>query len=125
MFNFIKKIFRKVSLGATQTLDSTAVEPTIVKTIYTPTTGSTISLSQARRQMALINPSGSLLALTINLPSSPNDNDIVVIGSSKAVTTLTISSSPASTILPFTSLVIVSFARYVYDASSTSWFRVG
>lgn len=55
--------------------------------IFTPTTGQTVSL--VNNQYNIINPAGALLALTINLPSSPANNDVVYIKFTQNITTVT------------------------------------
>lgn len=56
-------------------------------TIFTPTTGGSITLTN--NNYNIVNPAGALLALTINLPSSPANNDVVYIKFTQAVTTVT------------------------------------
>lgn len=87
-------------------------------TIFTPTTGSTITL--INNQYNIVNPAGAILALTVTLPSSPANNDYVYIKYAQAVTTVTYTGgtvvdgivSPAAG-----GLVVLQ-----YDSGTTSWY---
>lgn len=107
------------------TLDSTTIEPIMVKNIFTPTTGGTVSLSQARRQYAILAPSGTLLTLTVNLPSSPNDGDVVKIGTSQVITTLTLGTGSNSIGSALATMALGGFGEWIYDLSTTKWYRFG
>lgn len=89
----------------------------------TPTTGSTVTATAARNVMLLINPAGTLVALTLALNGSPLDGDIINLASSQVVTGFTMSGG--TVIGPLTSLAVATFATYCYSASSSNWFRVG
>jgi len=89
----------------------------------TPTTGSTVNVNDAGALTLLINPAGTLLALTIALNGSPTDGDRINLGSSQAITTLTMSGG--TIVGPLTTAAVGTFASYQYNATSSSWFRVG
>jgi hypothetical protein len=88
-----------------------------------PTTGSTVTVNSNGHVKLLLNPSGSLLALTVTLPSTPTDGDIVSLASSQAVTTLTMNGG--TIIGALTTLAIATFASYIYSGDASKWFRVG
>jgi hypothetical protein len=106
-----------------QDVNPSSFEPIMNPAYVTPTTGSTITLSQSRHQKLIINPSGTLLALTVALPSSPNDGDVVNIASSQIITTFTLSN--ATIVGALTTLAVATFASYMYSATASKWFRVG
>lgn len=89
----------------------------------TPTTGQTVTANNSANLSVLIDPAGTLLALTFAFNSSPTDGDLVRLGSSQAITTLTISGG--TIIGTLTSMALGSFATFIYNASSNKWFRVG
>lgn len=93
------------------------------KQYVTPTTGATVSVGTTGYTTLFINPAGSLLALTVNLPSSPIDGDTVEVHSSQAITTLTMGNG--TIIGPLTTMAIATFAKYRYYSDTTSWTRVG
>lgn len=95
------------------------------KQIVTPTTGQTVSINDADGDIRfIINPASSLLALTVNMPSNPRDGQVVNICSSQVVTSLTLSS--VNTILgALTTFASVnSYGYWVYDLSTTSWYKL-
>lgn len=96
--------------------------PVTTQTV-TPTTGTTVSINMARKLSFFINPAGSLLALTVNMPSSPQDGDEVNISTSQVITGVTMANG--SIINALTSLVLGGFATYVYSTTVGSWMRVG
>lgn len=87
-------------------------------TIFTPTTGSTINLTN--NAIDIVNPAGALLALTINLPSSPNNNDVVIIKFTKAITTVTYTGGTISDSL--LSPAAGGMSLLTYDLSSNTWY---
>lgn len=105
---------------ATQSIDQRLV-PQVQ--YVTPTTGSTVSVNTNGSVLLLINPAGSLLALTVTLPSSPSDGDMVQFGSSQAVTTLTMNGG--TIVGALSTLAIASFASYLYNGTSSQWYRIG
>lgn len=87
----------------------------------TPTTGTTINVNTNGFVRLLINPVGTLLALTVTLPASPQDGDLVNLASTQAVTGLTMNGG--TIIGALTTLAIGTFATYTYSSSSSEWFR--
>jgi hypothetical protein len=106
--------------ATTYTMDSRTV-PTIQYS--TPTTGATVTIGSTGSTRLLLNPAGSLVALTIAFPSTPTDGDIVQMGSSQTITTVTMSNG--TVIGPLTTMAIGTFATYVYSSTTSSWFRIG
>lgn len=108
---------------STSTIDPASL-PTIPTIQYeTPSTGNTVTVISNSNVRLIIDPAGALLALTIALPGSPSNNDVVTFGSSQAVTTLTISGG--TIVGALTSLAIGSCATYVYYSVASKWFRLG
>lgn len=89
----------------------------------TPSNGGSISITDGGNVRLLIDPATALLALTISLPSQPQDGDEVTISSSKAVTALTLNGG--TIIGGLTAFVIGSFAKYHYNSTASKWFRIG
>lgn len=87
-------------------------------TIFTPTTGTTVNL--VNNQNNIINPSGALLALTINLPSSPTNNDVVYIKFTQNITTVTYSGG--TVVDGITAPTAGGLTVLTYDAGTTSWY---
>lgn len=89
----------------------------------TPTTGSTVNVNTNGYVRLLINPAGTLVALTVALPASPQDGDILELCSSQVVTGLTMSGG--TIIGALTSMAVATFAKYTYSATAAQWFRSG
>lgn len=94
-------------------------------TLVTPTTGQSIVIGN-NTNIYLIKPAGTLVALTVTMPAVPYDGQIVRIGSSQVVTTLTLSpNSGQSLIAALPSLAVGGFATYYYRLADTTWYRIG
>lgn len=86
--------------------------------IFTPTTGTTVTL--VNNQDNIINPSGSLVALTLALPASPANNDRIPITFTQAVTT--ISYSGGTVVGGLTTIAQGGQYYLTYDSGTTSWY---
>lgn len=89
-----------------------------VHSISTPTTGQTVNLVKNRYN--IINPAGALLALTVNLPVSPANNDLVYIKFTQNITTLSYTGGTVSDAI--TAPTIGSLIVLVYDSSTNTWY---
>ena len=90
--------------------------------IYTPLTLATVTMS-AGQSRAIINPAGTIAVLTVTLPSSPVDGQVAGISFTQIVTALTINAPGGATVVgPPTSAAVNNAFRFIYQASSTSWF---
>jgi len=87
-------------------------------TIFTPATGGTVSL--INNNYNIINPSGAILALTVNFPSSPLDGDVVEGKFTKPVTTVTYTGGTVSD--GVVSPVLGMYFKYVFDNASSTWY---
>lgn len=87
-------------------------------TIFTPTTGGTVTL--VNNQYNIINPAGALLALTVTLPSSPANNDSVFIKFTQNVTTVTYSGG--TVVDGITAPTAGGLTVLTYDSGTTSWY---
>ena len=64
------------------------------------------------------------LTLTINLPSSPVNNQIVTLNSVLGVTTLTLATFLGTIVGGVTSLVAGVSVRYIWIASQSKWYKI-
>lgn len=87
-------------------------------TIFTPTTGGTVSLTN--NQYNIINPAGALLALTVNLPSSPANNDCVFIKFTQNVTTVTYANGTVQD--GITAPTAGGLTVLTYDSGTSIWY---
>ncbi len=87
-------------------------------TIFTPTTGGTVNL--VNNQYNIINPAGALLALTLNLPSAPANNDVVYIKFTQNITTVTYANG--TVVDGITAPTAGGLTVLVFDAGTSSWY---
>jgi len=87
-------------------------------TIFTPTTGGTVALTN--NQYNIINPAGALVALTVNLPSSPANNDCVFIKYTQNITTVTYGNG--TVVDGITAPTAGGLVVLTYDSGTTSWY---
>lgn len=94
-----------------------------IKQYITPTTGSTVNVNTNGYVRLIVDPAGSLVALTIAFPGSPQDGDTVQASFSQTITTLTMN---GGTILSsLTTTLAGSKGTWVYDSTSTKWHLIG
>lgn len=86
--------------------------------IFTPSTGGTVNLVNG--QYNIINPSGTIATLTVNLPSSPSNNDVVYIKYTQAVTTVTYANG--TVVDGITAPSIGQLVVLTYDSGTSSWY---
>lgn len=70
----------------------------------------------------LINPAGTIAALTVVLPASPINGQVCTITSSQIVTALTVTGTIVGTL---TTLALGGFASFCYSSTAAKWFRTG
>ena len=88
----------------------------------TPSTGFTITIANATTFLNL-DPSGTLLAGTINLPAAPIDGQIVEVSSTQTVTTLTVSGNGHTIKNAPTTIAAGTGFSYRYHLANTTWYR--
>lgn len=88
---------------------------------FAPLTGTTINGYDGKNVTMLINPAATIAALTVVLPLFPNDGDRFTISTSQTITALTITGTTTSS--P-TTLPANQGAIFVYNKTTSSWFRV-
>jgi len=89
-----------------------------VHSIFTPTTGGTVSL--INNNYNIINPAGALVALTVNLPSSPSNNDVVYIKYTQTISTVTYANG--TVVDGITAPTAGGMVVLTYDSGTTSWY---
>lgn len=109
--------FTFANSGSRRQLDNSGVQY-YTHNISTPTTGATVTLTN--NQYNIINPAGALVALTVNLPSSPSNNDVVYIKYTQSITTVTYANG--TVVDGITSPVGGGMVVLTYDSGTTSWY---
>ena len=106
------------TVGGTRYQLDQQVVSNFIHTIFTPTTGGTVNL--VNNQYNIINPAGALLALTVNLPSSPANNDVVYIKFTQTISTVTYGNG--TVVDGITAPTAGGLTVLVYDSGTTSWY---
>jgi hypothetical protein len=87
-------------------------------TIFAPSSAGTVVLID--NQVNIINPSATIAALTVTFPSSPSNNDRVVVKYTQAVTAITYSGG--TLIGGLASSTAGSTVIFTYDSGTTDWY---
>lgn len=88
-----------------------------------PTTGSTVIVNANGHVKLLLNPAGTLATLTVTLPGSPSDGDMIQMGCSQIVTSLTMNGG--TIIGGLTTLAVGGAGTWIYSATGSNWIKVG
>lgn len=78
-------------------------------------------------QQLILNHAATIATYTITLPAAPQDGNVVSIYSRSIVTALTLNAGAGETIATghtLTTLAAAASVFYMYDAATTSWYRV-
>lgn len=84
----------------------------------TPTTGSTISSIVGSN---IVEPAGTLLALTVNLPGSPNNGDIAAYTFTQAITGLTFANGTVVNTL--TTAASGGTVKFIFYNGTSKWYK--
>ena len=96
------------------------------------TAGSTVTVT-ASNSWLVVNPASTLATLTVTMPASPTDGQVVEISfggtitSGNVVTSLTVSPNSGQTLLQATTPSSVEAGetiRYRYKSSNTKWYKI-
>jgi hypothetical protein len=115
--------FSSGSAAITGSISHSAQEIDKSYSYSTPTTGTTVALATGT-ETAVINPAGTLAALTVTLPActSGYDGSIARYSSSQTITTLTLTATSGSVSNAPTSLAAGSGHAMVCRGTNTTWF---
>jgi hypothetical protein len=118
---------RQLKITAPQftTYAHTAQEVDLSYTYNQPTTGGTVTLASGT-QTAIIDPAGTLAALTVTLPgcTSGYDGSIARFSTSQVITALTVNATSGTVVGGPTTLGLGSGSGYLCRGSSTTWYRL-
>lgn len=100
----------------------TSAEVDLSYVYATPASTATVSMVDGQ-QRAILNSTGTIVNLTINLPPTPVDGQIAGAATTTAVTTLTVASTGSAAVVGApTTLTAAGNFRVLYRAASTSWY---
>ena len=92
---------------------------TMATETFVPTTGNTLTLSGANQSTVFVEPAGTLAALTLTMPSSPANGDLITIFSKQNVTAVTFSGGTVNG-AP-TNFSANGATTFVYSSASGQW----
>lgn len=93
----------------------------LLHTISTPTTASTVTLTN--NYINIISPAGTIASLTITFPNSPSNNDFVEVTFDQIITTITYTAGTGgATIKGQINGVVGGQKRWDYDAGTNTWY---
>jgi len=94
-------------------------------TFANPISGATVTLTNSTSHYQRIG-TGTIAALTINLPENPVHGQVVSFGSRGVITALTVGSAGTDTIADApTTLAAGGNFEMIYNTYTTTWFRKG
>lgn len=99
-------------------------QPIVVVQYATPATLATVTVA-AGTTMMIIEPAGTIAALTLNLPAVPTNGlgTVITVLSTQIVSTLTLGAGASTIIGGLAAFAASGFASYVYR--SGFWYRCG
>lgn len=92
---------------------------------YSTSTSGTVTCQNTQQDVRLIHDATLTASLTIALPASPADGQIVNFISPGGVTALTLTTTVGSIINSLTSLVAGTPATYMWYNSQSKWYKIG
>lgn len=87
-------------------------------TIFTPVT--TDNITMIKNQYNIINPAGTIAALTVTLPSSPADGDFIEMKYTQIVTTITYAGGTVGDAV--TTTAVGTFIKLVFNSGDSKWY---
>jgi len=80
----------------------------------------------AGTEIALINPAGTIAAMTLNMPASPYDGQPFEVAFDQVITALTMAAPGGATLKgALTAAAAKGFGKWRYSKAATTWYRAG
>ncbi len=115
-------IFNAVNIAADSSITTLAAKASTAGSFQVPSTGFTITIAN-NTEFLNLDPAGTLLAGTINLPAAPIDGQIIEVASTQTVTTLTVSGNGNTIKNAPTTIIAGTGFSYRYHLANTTWYR--
>ena len=88
-----------------------------------PTTGFTITIPNAAA-VEILDPAGTLAAGTLTMPAAPVNAQETCVSSSQTITSLTVQANAGQSIVAAPTSMAAGGFCYIYNAATTTWFRL-
>ena len=114
-----------IATGTTGKIDLSFL-PESLYSVQVPVTGFSITVAAAIYTQ-ILNPAGTLATGSVKMPASPvPDGFELVLASTQTVTTLTMTANTSQTLKNgLTTIAAGGFAKWKFQLSSLTWFRIG
>lgn len=109
--SYVQKIYVDAPSTQTQTQRNTA-------------TSGTQNIDDLGRNIVFIHEAGLTASLTINLPATPKDSQIVTITSVGGITSLTLATPIGSIVGMVTALTALASVKFIWLASQSKWYKI-
>jgi hypothetical protein len=90
----------------------------------TTATSGTVNLDSGKRDLVLIHEAGATTTLTLNLPTSPKNNDKVTIMSVGGIVGLTLATAVGTIIGAVTTLASLGITKLIWNSSQSKWYKI-
>ncbi|MFZ9349524.1 MAG: hypothetical protein ACO242_02380 [Candidatus Fonsibacter ubiquis] len=90
----------------------------------TPTTGTTVTVANATSSL-ILKHTATIATLTITMPASPSNGQLVHISTRSTVTTLTVNGNAGQTLYGAPSTIAATTpVAFIYETAAASWYRI-
>lgn len=110
-----------LSIDTSGNVTNSRGEADLSKTVTSPSSGGTVTLVTTHRR-TLIDPSGTLATLTVNMPASPVDGQIQGFSFTQIITSLTVSGNGHTIKGNPASAAVGNSFTFIYNTATTTWY---
>lgn len=89
-------------------------------TIFAPTTGGTITL--INNQYNIVNPTTGIATLTVTMPASPVNNDVVYVKFTQSVAAVTYAGNGNTVVGGLVAPLLGSVVTFTFDSGTSTWY---
>ena len=93
-------------------------------TQVTTATSGTVNIDSGKRDLVLIHEAGATTTLTLNLPTSPKNNQKVTIISVGGIVGLTLTTVVGTIIGAVTTLAALGTTKLIWNSSQSKWYKI-
>jgi hypothetical protein len=87
-------------------------------------TSGTVNLDSGKRDLAFIHEAGATTSLTLNLPTSPKNNQKVTIMSVGGIVGLTLATAVGTIVGTVTTLAALGSVKLIWNSGQNKWYRI-
>ena len=87
-------------------------------------TSGTVNLDSGKRDLVFIHEAGATTSLTLNLPTSPKNNQKVTIMSVGGIVGLTLATAVGTIVGTVTTLAALGSVKLIWNSGQNKWYRI-